>query len=509
MINPFRKPRVIAATVALTLFGLGYASAGGAQVFEHQVAVSQTRAAAREVEDKRRVLEHSLARAEDLTRDAASVLDDIQVQTAAQSLTTATEAATDVASLLDIELGVAPATVAAVTITTGVDAPLTEVAAHASATVATANSSDAELVDVVKDDAIMGVLAGEVKDADAVREATKRLKQVSDALDAAADDVESRASLVEDATDEANLTVTVDEIDNLTADSATSIDSATAIMTAIESQVTNGTTLNDLAAAVTELQDAANATSKIDRTDLASLTAGLSGIDLATTELTNAVEAATASHLTWVNTENKRRDALNDEQTVEYEETFADAREAYYAANLEFASRRASGWTGEPAEISGSNGRLISGSLCDISFAPGNYLQCDAAATLEDADEDYFAETGRHLSMTDSYRSYSVQVTTRARKPSTAAVPGTSNHGWGMAVDFNPAPAAWLRSNGKKYGWVHPTWAQPGGSKPESWHLEYVAPEVGPFVAPVAPEALEAVESALPSVPAGSADPAQ
>lgn len=492
------------ATVALTLFGLGYASASGAQVLEQRLAVSETRAAAREVEDKRRALEHSLARAEDLTRDAASVLDDAQVQTAAQSLTTATEAATDVASLLDIELGIAPVTVAAVTVTTGVDSPLTKAAAHVGATEATTNSSDAELVDVVKDDAIMDVLAGEVKNTDAVREATKRLEQVSDALDAAADDVQSRASLVEDATDEANLTVTVDEMDDHIADSAASIDSATAIMTAIASQVTNGATLNDLAAAVTELQDAANATSEIDRTDLASLTAGLSGIARATTELTNTVEAATSSHRTWISAENERRVALNDEQATEYEETLAQAREAYVAANLEFASSRARGWTGEPAEISGSNGRLISGSLCAVSFTPGHYLQCDAAATLENADEDYFAQTGLHLSMTDSYRSYALQVTTRARKPSTAAVPGTSNHGWGMAVDFNPAPAAWLRSNGKKYGWVHPTWAQPGGSKPESWHLEYVAPEVGPFVAPVAPDALEPAESALPNVPAGA-----
>jgi LAS superfamily LD-carboxypeptidase LdcB len=49
-----------------------------------------------------------------------------------------------------------------------------------------------------------------------------------------------------------------------------------------------------------------------------------------------------------------------------------------------------------------------------------------------------------------------------------------------MAVDLfcgidDPGSAehAWLDENGDDYGWVNPSWAQPGGSRPEPWHWEF------------------------------------
>ena len=60
------------------------------------------------------------------------------------------------------------------------------------------------------------------------------------------------------------------------------------------------------------------------------------------------------------------------------------------------------------------------------------------------------------------------------------AVPGTSNHGWGLAVDlgggvnrFGTAQHEWMRANGPGHGFVHPAWAQRGGSNPEAWHWEF------------------------------------
>lgn len=63
--------------------------------------------------------------------------------------------------------------------------------------------------------------------------------------------------------------------------------------------------------------------------------------------------------------------------------------------------------------------------------------------------------------------------------------PGTSNHGWGLAADVNDIPKGpsgvnsptyiWLKNNAYKWGWGHPSWAQPGGSKPEPWHWEFFA----------------------------------
>src|SRR5664279_1744864 len=65
---------------------------------------------------------------------------------------------------------------------------------------------------------------------------------------------------------------------------------------------------------------------------------------------------------------------------------------------------------------------------------------------------------------------------------SLCADPGTSNHGWAKAVDIGgccgvdtgAGPAFdWLTANAPGFGWVHPAWAQPGGSKPEPWHWEF------------------------------------
>ena len=72
----------------------------------------------------------------------------------------------------------------------------------------------------------------------------------------------------------------------------------------------------------------------------------------------------------------------------------------------------------------------------------------------------------------------------RLEKGSLCANPGTSNHGWGKAVDIggccgvNSGTGAafdWLTTNASRYGWNHPAWAQAGGSKPEPWHWEYGA----------------------------------
>lgn len=62
------------------------------------------------------------------------------------------------------------------------------------------------------------------------------------------------------------------------------------------------------------------------------------------------------------------------------------------------------------------------------------------------------------------------------------ARPGSSNHGWGRAVDFSngsrvlacsDAAFSWLRENAGRYGWVHPDWAHCGRSTQEPWHWEW------------------------------------
>lgn len=81
---------------------------------------------------------------------------------------------------------------------------------------------------------------------------------------------------------------------------------------------------------------------------------------------------------------------------------------------------------------------------------------------------------GIDLTVTDSYRSYDQQVELAQRKGlygdgGLAAVPGTSNHGWGLAVDADvrqKAALQWLQGNGHRFGFVQAVPREP-------WHWEF------------------------------------
>ena len=128
-----------------------------------------------------------------------------------------------------------------------------------------------------------------------------------------------------------------------------------------------------------------------------------------------------------------------------------------------------------------SNGMIPASKLCAIGS--GHRLRCDAAAAYLRLATAYRAQFGRTLCITDSYRSYSSQVDLYARKPSLAALPGTSNHGWGVAVDlcggidkYGTAQYQWMKSHAETFGWVHPAWADQGGNREEPWHWEFGNP---------------------------------
>lgn len=130
------------------------------------------------------------------------------------------------------------------------------------------------------------------------------------------------------------------------------------------------------------------------------------------------------------------------------------------------------------------NGRIPLSALRSLDTAPGHYLRADAAMMWEELNAEFTKVFGHSIGLTDSYRSYSAQVATKAAKGFWAATPGTSNHGWGLAVDIKGAAAQWgtaernwLVRNGGRYGWISPDWAQPGQGKEEPWHWEYVRPD--------------------------------
>ena len=127
-----------------------------------------------------------------------------------------------------------------------------------------------------------------------------------------------------------------------------------------------------------------------------------------------------------------------------------------------------------------ANGNLDPATLCPLWNAPGETLRGDAARAFNAMSQYKAQTTGTALCVTDSYRSYRNQVAVFSSRPGLAAVPGTSNHGWGQAVDlcggaqsFSGAAYLWLKANAGRFGFTHPGWAEPGRGMEEPWHWEY------------------------------------
>jgi hypothetical protein len=132
------------------------------------------------------------------------------------------------------------------------------------------------------------------------------------------------------------------------------------------------------------------------------------------------------------------------------------------------------GWGGH------ANGQIPESAMCAPKTAPAQRLHCDAAAAFDQLSAAYTAQFGTPPAVTGSYRSLQGQIATKRAKPTLAATPGKSDHGWGLAVDlgggiqtFGSPQHEWTAANAPTYGWVLPSWAQRGGSKPEPWHFEY------------------------------------
>ena len=126
------------------------------------------------------------------------------------------------------------------------------------------------------------------------------------------------------------------------------------------------------------------------------------------------------------------------------------------------------------------NGFLPDAALCPLRTAPGQRLIAAAASAFDAMSLAYAAAQGTKLCVTDSYRDYAGQIAVFARKPTLAATPGRSQHGWGRAVDlcggvqqYGSPAFLWLKQNSASFGFVHPDWAEPDGSKPEPWHWEF------------------------------------
>jgi len=127
---------------------------------------------------------------------------------------------------------------------------------------------------------------------------------------------------------------------------------------------------------------------------------------------------------------------------------------------------------GVPADLARyGNGEVPRTELIDVA-GTGHRLWAPAGKAFEQLLTDA-AEDGVSIGITDSYRSYAAQVDVAERKGlysqgGLAATPGTSPHGWGIALDLdlNSQAQAWMRANAGRYGFVEDTPREP-------WHWVY------------------------------------
>lgn len=137
-------------------------------------------------------------------------------------------------------------------------------------------------------------------------------------------------------------------------------------------------------------------------------------------------------------------------------------------------------------KISASDFPGNSAQACDHPIATSDvpslpYLNPTAYVQLKALNEAYMAaHNGKGLLLLSCYRDTKSQEKARATQGSNAAPVGKSNHGWGLAVDFDNMSNydgenyKWLMQNAAKYGWSNPKNMWQGGSGPnEPWHWEY------------------------------------
>ena len=139
------------------------------------------------------------------------------------------------------------------------------------------------------------------------------------------------------------------------------------------------------------------------------------------------------------------------------------------------------------------NGKLTPGYLVDIGN--GKKLAKTPAKFFH-----YWMEELRKenlltkITLTDAYRTIEEQnrLSSISTEPGRVATPGTSNHGWGIAIDLSPFAKPNVTTNpdknltvrqrplwkrvaaiGAKYGWYNPERLSDGKGVDEAWHFEY------------------------------------
>lgn len=152
-------------------------------------------------------------------------------------------------------------------------------------------------------------------------------------------------------------------------------------------------------------------------------------------------------------------------------------------------------FTSNPSKV---NGKIPTALLCGVplaynakhSFAPGytvntrRYLNCSALAALNSLQVAFKKAFGHYATIDLTYRSYAEQqYWWKKYGYPRAAYPGTSNHGYGVAIDFEEddqpniyswghAANKWLLAHGGAYGFNNPFAATK--QKGEDYHFNFI-----------------------------------
>ena len=129
-----------------------------------------------------------------------------------------------------------------------------------------------------------------------------------------------------------------------------------------------------------------------------------------------------------------------------------------------------------PVAVSSSSSEFENGRIPVDALTPvgdGDHRLAQPAATALVELRAAARRDGVTIGVTDSYRSYDAQVDVARRKGlysqgGLAAQPGTSQHGWGLAVDLDLDARAqtWMRTNAARFGFAEDTPREP-------WHWAY------------------------------------
>lgn len=156
--------------------------------------------------------------------------------------------------------------------------------------------------------------------------------------------------------------------------------------------------------------------------------------------------------------------------------TIGAAGTAPFTSSAASGVRQTMGAAGAPSDLAAyGNGTVPTSVLTPIPSSDGTsgHRLWGPAAQAFSAMEAEARRDGIAVRVTDSYRTLHSQHDLAERKGiygqgGLAAVPGTSNHGWGRAVDIDTSGGTveWLRANGDRFGFFEDV---PG----EPWHWTY------------------------------------